>query len=69
MFNYVLGFFKLVCSRRNWKVRAEVGKLGVKLESTTEIEKFKLNLERINEVGKLHVFHFLRLDKYLYFTS
>ena len=30
---------KLESSRRSWKVRAEVGKLGLKLKSTTEVGK------------------------------
>ena len=30
---------KLESSRLSWKVRAEVGKFGLKLESTTEVGK------------------------------
>ena len=44
---------ELESSSRSWKVRGEVGKLEVKLESITEVGKLKLNLERLNEVGKL----------------
>ena len=29
----------------SWKVRAEVGKLGMKLESTTEVGKWLMKLE------------------------
>ena len=45
---------KLESSHRSLKVRAEVGKVGLKLESTTEVGKFELNLERSIEVGKLN---------------
>ena len=53
---------------RGWKVRHviwtnEVGKFGLTLESSSwswkvsnEVENFSLNLERINEVGKLPFF-------------
>ena len=31
----------------------EIEKIGMELDSKTEIEKFTINLERINEVGRL----------------
>ena len=38
----------------NWKAQDEVGKLGLKLESTTEVGKYKLNLERSLGIEKLN---------------
>ena len=36
----------------SWKVRAEVGKLGLKFESTTEVGKWLLKLESLNWTWK-----------------
>ena len=52
--NEKLESLKLERSKRSWKEPSEVGKLGLKLESTTEVGKFKLNFERSIEVGKLN---------------
>ena len=43
---------KLETSRRSWKVRAEVGKFGLKLESTTEVGKRLMKLESLNSTWK-----------------
>ena len=39
---------KLESSRRSWKVRGEVRKFELKLESTTEVGKSLIKLENLN---------------------
>ena len=52
-----LEILKLESSRRSWKIRAEIGELGLKFESIIEVGKWllklELDLEKINEVEKL----------------
>ena len=43
---------KLETTDLSWQVRAEVGKLGLKLESTIEVGKSKLNLERLGKINR-----------------
>ena len=39
---------KLERTEWSWKVRAEVGKFGLKLESKTEVKKWLMKLENLN---------------------
>ena len=42
----------MLVNTRSWKDRSEVGKFGLKLESTTEIGKWLMKLESFDLTGK-----------------